>query len=58
MIRKYHIHTHQTNPRHREDDQQNTDILKTPGRQFKYSNQLSFFPIKIIAKLERITSTV
>ena len=31
MTRKYHNHTLQTNPRHREDEQQNTNSHKAPG---------------------------
>ena len=47
MIRKYHIHKLQTNPWHHEEEPHNHH--ETPGRQ---SNQLSLFPIKMIAKLE------
>ena len=36
MIRKYHNHTlHTTNPRHREEEPQNNNSHKTPGRQTK-----------------------
>ena len=35
MIRKYHNHTLQTNPRHHEEEPQNTDCHKTSGRQLK-----------------------
>ena len=42
MIMKYHNHTQQTNPRHREEEPQNTNSHTTPGRQLKQStNQLS-----------------
>ena len=41
MIRKYHNHTLQTNPRNHEEEPQNTDCHKTSGRQLKESNQLS-----------------
>ena len=41
MTRNYHNHTLQTNPRHGEDEQQNTNSHKAPGRQLKLSNQLS-----------------
>ena len=41
MIRKYHIHTLQINPKHREEEPQNTNSHKTSGRQLKQSNQLS-----------------
>ena len=41
MIRKCHNHTPQTNPRHREEEPQNTDRHKTSGRQLKQSNQFS-----------------
>ena len=53
MIRKYHIHTPQTNPmnpQYRKENTQNTDCHKTSGRQLKQSNQL-LLPIKMIAKL-------
>ena len=39
MIRKYHDHKPQTNPRRREEEPHNHH--KTPGRQTKQSNQLS-----------------
>ena len=39
MIRKYHNHKLQTNPRHREGEPHNNHM--TPGRQNKQSNQLS-----------------
>ena len=35
MIRKYHNNTLQTNPRHREEEPQNNNNHKTPGRQTK-----------------------
>ena len=41
MIRKYHNHTPQTDPWHREEEPQNTDCHKASGRQLKQSNQLS-----------------
>ena len=41
MTRKYHNHTLQTNPRHSEQEPQNTDSHKTPGKQLKQSNQFS-----------------
>ena len=53
MIRKYHIHTPQTNPmnpQYRKEKPQNTDCHKTSGRQLKQSNQL-LLPIKMSAKL-------
>ena len=40
MIRKYHNHKLQTNPWHREVEPHNNH--KTPGRQTKQINQLSF----------------
>ena len=50
MISKYHInHKLQTNPWHREGEPHNNH--ETPGRQTKQSNQLSHFPIEMIAKL-------
>ena len=47
---KYHNHTLQNNPRHREEEQQSTNSNKKPGRK-------SLFPIKMIAELERTLST-
>ena len=41
MVRKYHTHTLQTNPRHREEESQNNNSHKTLGRQTKLSNQFS-----------------
>ena len=41
MIRKYHNNTMQTNPRHREEESQNTDFHNTSGRQFKLIDHLS-----------------
>ena len=39
MIRKYHNHTPQTTPWHREEEPLHR--YETPGRQIKHSNQLS-----------------
>ena len=39
MIRKYHNHKLQTNPRYREEEPQQNH--ETPGRQIKKNNQLS-----------------
>ena len=50
MIRKYHNHKLQTTPWHNEEEPLNHH--ETPGRQIKQSNQLSLFPIKMIAILE------
>ena len=52
IIRKYHNHTLQTNPRLREKPQ-NTNNYKTPGRQTMKSNRFSLILIKLFAKLER-----
>ena len=41
MIREYHNHTPQTNPRHREEEPQNTGCYKTSRRQLNQSNQIS-----------------
>ena len=41
MIRNYHNHKLQTNPRHHEEGSQNTSSHKTSGRQQKQSNLLS-----------------
>ena len=38
MIRKYHNHTPETNPRRLEVEPQNTDCHKTSGGMFKQSN--------------------
>ena len=54
MIRKYHNHTLQTNPRHYEEVPQNTNHHNTLGKQSKATSSL--FPIKMIAKLERTQS--
>ena len=55
MIRKYHNHKQQTTLWHREEEPLNHH--ETP-RQIKQSNQLSLFPIKMIAILERTQSNV
>ena len=52
MMRKFHNHTLQTNPRHREEELQNTNSHNTSGRQLKKNSKLSVFPVKLIAKLE------
>ena len=52
MIRKYHNHKLQVNPWHREEEPHNNH--EAPGRPTKQSGSL--FPIKMIAKLERIQS--
>ena len=48
MIRKYHNQKLQTNKWHLEEEPHN--YHETPERQTKQSNQLSLFPIKMIAK--------
>ena len=53
---KYHNHKFQTNPRHREEESQNTNNHKTSGRQFKRRKKLSLFLVKMIEKLERTLS--
>ena len=50
MIRKYHNHILQTNPRHREEDAQNIYSNKTSDNNGKAISFLFLF--KIIAKLE------
>ena len=52
MIKKYHNHKLQTNPWHREEEPRNNN--ETPGRQEDKLNKVtsSFFPIKMITKLE------
>ena len=55
MIRKYHSHKPQKNPRHHKEEPHNH--RQTPGRQTKQSNQL-LFPIKMNAKLEWTYSNV
>ena len=54
MIRKYHDHKLQTNPWHRKKEPRNNH--ETPGSQKKSKTTSSFFPIKMIAKLERTQS--
>ena len=56
MIRKYHNHALQTNPRHREEEPHNN--YKTTGRQIKQSNRLSLSHQDDwqFAKLERTQS--
>ena len=53
MIRKYHNHTLQTNPRNRGEEQHSN--YKTPGRQQNKATN-SLFPINLTAKLERTQS--
>ena len=55
MIRKYHNHTLQTNPRPRKEESQNIYSNKTFVRQQKQSNQLSL-PLHDDCKLERTQS--
>ena len=55
MIRKYHNHTLQTNPRHREDKLHK--IHKTPGEQLSKATS-SLFPIKMITQLKSIHRNV
>ena len=50
MIRKYHNHKPHTTPWYREEEP--LSLYETPERQIKQSNQLSLFPIKMIAILE------
>ena len=52
MIRKYHNHTLQTNPRHRKEEPQNIYSNKTFVWQQKQNNQLSL-PLQDDWKLER-----
>ena len=56
MIRKYHNHTRQTNPRYRKEEQQNTDCHNTTGRHLKQSNRLSL-PYQNDCKTRRTQST-
>ena len=56
MNRKYHNHKSQTTLLNREEEPLNHH--ETPGRQIKQSDQLSLFPIKMIAILERTQSNV
>ena len=55
MIRKYHSHTLQTNPRYCEEEPQKNNNRKTPGRQ-KSKATRSLITIKMIGKLERTQS--
>ena len=52
MIKKYHNHTLQTNPRHRKEEPQNIYSNNTFVWQQKQSNQLSL-PLQYDLKLER-----
>ena len=56
MFRKYHNHKPQTTQLHSEEELLNHH--ETPGRQIKQSNQLSLFPIKMIAILKWTYSNV
>ena len=40
MIKKYNIHTLQTNPQYRKEELQNSNRHNTSGKQLKLSNQL------------------
>ena len=55
MTKKYHNHTQQTNPKHCEEEPQNTYSHNTSGRQSKATSSL--FLIRMIAKLERTLNT-
>ena len=56
MIRKYNNHKPQTTIWHHEEEPLNNH--ETPGRQIKQCNQLSLFPIKMIAIIKRTQSNV
>ena len=55
MIRKYYNHTLQTNPRHREEELQDTRNWQE-DKQSKATSSL--FPVKMIVKLEMAHSNV
>ena len=55
LSRKYHNHTLQTKPRHREEEPQNTNSHATSGRQLKQGKQL-LLPRQDDLKLERTQS--
>ena len=55
MIRKLHINTLQTNPKHPEEELQDT---RNANRNANRKAASSLFPIKRIAKLERTHSNV
>ena len=58
MARKYHNHTLQTNPLHREEERHSTNSPITLSSFFKQpSLSLSLFPNEMIAKLEMTLST-
>ena len=57
MTRKYLNHTPKTNPRHREEEPQNTHSNKTSIRQQKKATS-SLYLVKMITKLERTQSNV
>ena len=44
MIRKYYIHTLQTNPEDTEEEPQNTNSLTISGKQLKLSNKQLSLP--------------
>ena len=54
MARKYHNHTLQTNPLHREEETHSTNSPITLNAFL--SNHLSLFPSEMIAKLEMTLS--
>ena len=55
MIRKYHNHTPQTKPRHREEESREIYSNKTPVRQKRKATR-SLLLFKMFAKLERTQS--
>ena len=55
MIRKYHNHTLQTNPRHREEEPRTLRAMRQEDNLSKATSSL--FIIEMIAKLERTPHT-
>ena len=55
MVKKYHNHTLQTDPRHREEETKNTYSHMTSGSIKAKQPALSLFNVKMIAKLEKDT---
>ena len=52
-IRKYHNHTLQTNPQHREEETQITNSPKSPGRPLRLSNWF-FLPLQDDCKTRKV----
>ena len=53
MTRKYHNYTLQTDPQYREEEPQNNNSHKTPGRQSKATSSL--YPIKLVRDKTKVS---